>query len=186
MNHALKMLSPQGGFFRCKRPRSRRQHVRSLGGRASRARREASADEAYSPGSGAVQVSGRWKRAILRPTTRPVRKICKSWCEIRTAMIHHAVLAVRSSLTLPEPRTAKTVRWIISVLALTSPGPLRPPAGDLPPRCNRARRAVRRQKRLPELARRAAQLREVSAVGRVVSVDRHDGESMRLTKNSAR
>ena len=34
---------------------------------------EASADEAYSPGSGAVQVmSDRWKRAILCPTTRPV------------------------------------------------------------------------------------------------------------------
>ena len=39
MDHAFKMLSPQGGFFRCKRPQSRRQHVRSLGGRASRARR---------------------------------------------------------------------------------------------------------------------------------------------------
>ena len=39
------------------------------------------------------------------------------------------------------------------------------------------RRAARRQQRLPELARRAAQLREVSAVGRVVSVDRHDGAS---------
>ena len=39
---------------------------------------------------------------------------------------------------------------------------------------------------MPELARRAAQLREVSAVGRVVWVDRHDGERMRLTKNSAR
>ena len=48
------------------------------------------------------------------------------------------------------------------------------------------RRAARRQQRLPELARRAAQLREVSAVGRVVSVDREDGERMRLTKNSAR
>ena len=48
------------------------------------------------------------------------------------------------------------------------------------------RRAARRQERLPELAHRAAQLREVSAVGRVISVDRHDGERMRLTKNSAR
>ena len=49
------------------------------------------------------------------------------------------------------------------------------------------RRAARRQQRLPELARREAQLREVSAtVGWVVSVDRHDGERMRLTKNSAR
>ena len=48
------------------------------------------------------------------------------------------------------------------------------------------RRAARRQQRLPELARRAAQLREVSAVGRVVTVDRHDGERTRLTKNSAR
>ena len=40
--------------------------------------------------------------------------------------------------------------------------------------------------RLTELARRAAQLREVSAVGRVATVNRHDGERMRLTKNSAR
>ena len=39
---------------------------------------------------------------------------------------------------------------------------------------------------MPELARRAAQLRGVSAVGRVVTVDRHDGERMRLIKNSAR
>ena len=102
--------------------------------RRTRFEGEASADEAYSPGSGAVQVSGRWKRAMLCPTTRPVRKTCKSWCETRTAMIHLAVLAVRSPLTLSEPRTAKTARWIISVLALTSPDPLRPPADDLPPR----------------------------------------------------
>ena len=39
MNHALKNVEPSGRLFRCKRPRSRRQHVRSLGGRASRARR---------------------------------------------------------------------------------------------------------------------------------------------------
>ena len=39
---------------------------------------------------------------------------------------------------------------------------------------------------MPELARRAAQLLEVSAVGRVVTADRHDGERTRLTKNSAR
>ena len=39
MGYALKMLSPQGGFFKCKQPRSRRNHVRFLGGRASRARR---------------------------------------------------------------------------------------------------------------------------------------------------
>ena len=49
-------------------------------------------------------------------------------------MFHLAILAVRSPLTLSEPRTAKMARWIISVLALTSPGPLRPPADDLPPR----------------------------------------------------
>ena len=46
--------------------------------RRTRFEGEASADEAYSPGSGAVQVSGRWKRAILCPTTRPVRKTHKS------------------------------------------------------------------------------------------------------------
>ena len=57
--------------------------------RRTRFEGEASAaDEAYSPGSGAVQVSGRWKRAILCPTTRPVRKTHKSWCETQTAMIH--------------------------------------------------------------------------------------------------
>ena len=60
--------------------------------RRTRFEGEASADEAYSPGSGAVQVSGRWKRAILCPTTRPVRKTHKSWCETRTAMIHLAFL----------------------------------------------------------------------------------------------
>ena len=103
--------------------------------RRTRFEGEASADEACSPGSGAVQVSGRWKCAILCPTTRPVRKSHKSGCESRTAMIHLAVFAVRSPLTLSELRTAKTARWTISVLALTSPGPLRPPAdGDLPPR----------------------------------------------------
>ena len=46
--------------------------------RRTRFEGEASADEAYSPGSGAVQVSGRWKCAILCPTTRPVRKTHKS------------------------------------------------------------------------------------------------------------
>ena len=34
-NSAWKIVSPQGGFFRCKRSWSRRQRVRSLGGRAS-------------------------------------------------------------------------------------------------------------------------------------------------------
>ena len=104
--------------------------------RRTRFEGEASADEAYSPGSGAVQVSGRWKCAIWCPATRPVRKTHKPGREIRTAMIHLAVLAVRSPLlAFSELRTAKTVIWIISVvLALTSPGPLRPPADDLPPR----------------------------------------------------
>ena len=41
------------------------------------------------------------------PTTRPVRKTCKSGCEIRTAMFHLPFLAVRSPLTLSELRTAK-------------------------------------------------------------------------------
>ena len=53
--------------------------------RRTRFEGEASADEACSPGSGAVQVSGRWNRAIWCPTTRPVRKTYKSGCEIRTA-----------------------------------------------------------------------------------------------------
>ena len=39
---------------------------------------EASADEAFSPSSGAAQVSGRWNRAIWCPTTRPVRKTHKA------------------------------------------------------------------------------------------------------------
>ena len=46
--------------------------------RRTRFEGEASADEACSPGSGAVQVSGRWNRAIWCPTTRPVRKTYKS------------------------------------------------------------------------------------------------------------
>ena len=46
--------------------------------RRTRFEGEASADEAMdeacSPGSGAVQVGGRWNRAMWFPTTRPVRK----------------------------------------------------------------------------------------------------------------
>ena len=74
----------------------------------------------------------------------------------------------------------------ISALELTSPVPLRPDADDVPPRSNRARRAARRQQRLSDLTRRGPQLREVSAVGRIVTVDRQDGERTRLTNNSAR
>ena len=48
------------------------------------------------------------------------------------------------------------------------------------------RRAARRQQRLSDLTRRGPPLREVSAVGRIVTVDRQDGERTRLTKNSAR
>ena len=103
--------------------------------RRTRFEGEASADEAFCPGSGAVQVSGRWKRAIWSPTTRPVRKTYKAGFEIRTAMLRLAILAaVRSPLALSELRTAKIDRLSIAVLALTSPGPLRPPADDLPPR----------------------------------------------------
>ena len=101
--------------------------------RRTRCEGEASADEACSPGSGAVQVSGRWKRAMC-PITRPVRKTYKSGPEVRTAMVHLAMLSVRSPLNMSEPRTTRIARWIISALALTSPGPLRPPADDLPPR----------------------------------------------------
>ena len=75
---------------------------------------------------------------------------------------------------------------IISVLELTSLGPLLPGANSSSLRRKRARRAARRQKRLTDLPRRGPPLREVSAVGRVVTVDRHDGERKRLTKNSAR
>ena len=39
---------------------------------------------------------------------------------------------------------------------------------------------------MSDLARRGPPLREVSAVGRVVTADRHDGERTRPTKNSAR
>ena len=74
----------------------------------------------------------------------------------------------------------------IPVLELTSPGPLRPGANSPSLRRKRARRAARRQQRLSDLPRREPPLREVSAVGRVVTADRHDGERTRLTKNSAR
>ena len=80
----------------------------------------------------------------------------------------------------------KELPWSISALELTSPDPLRPDADDVPPRSNRARRAARRQQRLSDLTRRGPQLREVSAVGRIVTVDRQDGERTRLTNNSAR
>ena len=40
--------------------------------RRTRFEGEASADEVCSSGSGAVQVSGRWKRAMWCPTIRPV------------------------------------------------------------------------------------------------------------------
>ena len=83
MNHALKMLSPPGRLFQVQTT-SEPAAARAISRRA-RFEGEASADEAYSPGSGAVQVSGRWKRAMLCPTTRPVRKTHKSGCETRTA-----------------------------------------------------------------------------------------------------
>ena len=73
----------------------------------------------------------------------------------------------RSSREIPP----KESPWSISALELTSPGPLRPDADDVPPRCNRARRAARRQQRLSDLTRRGPPLREVSAVGRIVTVD---------------
>ena len=76
--------------------------------------------------------------------------------------------------------------WSIPALELTLLFPLRPDADDVPPRSNRARRAARRQQRLSDLTRRGPQLREVSAVGRIVTVDRQDGERTRLTNNSAR
>ena len=128
----IKNVEPSGRLFQVQTT-SEPAAARAIS-RRTRFEGEASADEAYSPGSGAVQVSGRWKRAILCPTTRPVRKTCKSWCETQTAMIHLAMLPVRSPLTMSEPRTTRIARWIISVLALTSPDPLRPPADDLPPR----------------------------------------------------
>ena len=86
----------------------------------------------------------------------------------------------------PRAIPTKELPCSISALELTSPGPLRPGADDAPPRCNRAQRAARRQQRLSDLARRGPPLREVSAVGRVVTVDRQDGERTRLTKNPAR
>ena len=128
----IKNVEPSGRLFQVQTT-SEPAAERAIS-RRTRFEGEASADEAYSPGSGAVQVSGRWKRAMLCPTTRSVRKTHKSGCETRTANFVPAVLAVRSPLTLSEPRTAKTAGTNISVLALTSPDPLRPPADDLPPR----------------------------------------------------
>ena len=128
----IKNVEPSGQLFQVQTT-SEPAAARAIS-RRTRFEGEASADETYSPGSGAVQVSGRWKRAMLCPTTRPVRKTHKPGCETRTANFVPAILAVRSPLTLPEPRTAGMDRRFISVLALTSPGPLRPPADDLPPR----------------------------------------------------
>ena len=73
----IKNVEPSGRLFQVQTT-SEPAAARAIS-RRTRFEGEASADEAYSPGSGAVQVSGRWKRAILCPTTRPVRKTCKSW-----------------------------------------------------------------------------------------------------------
>ena len=75
---------------------------------------------------------------------------------------------------------------IIPVLELTSLCPLRPYANSPSLRRKRARRAARRQQRLSDLTRRGPPLREASTLGRVVTVDRHDGKRTRLTKNSSR
>ena len=52
MNHALKMLSPQGGLFQVQTT-SEPAAERAIS-RRTRFEGEASADEAYSPGSGAM------------------------------------------------------------------------------------------------------------------------------------
>ena len=101
----IKNVEPSGRLFQVQTT-SEPAAARAIS-RRTRFEGEASADEAYSPGSGAVQVSGRWKRAILCPTTRPVRKTHKSGCETRTANICRSILAVRSPLTLSELRTAR-------------------------------------------------------------------------------
>ena len=59
---------------------------------------------------------------------------------------------------------------IISVLELTSPDPLRPPADGLPPRWNRAGRVVPTRGEFSPLGRRGPQLREVTGVGRGITV----------------
>ena len=71
----IKNVEPSGRLFQVQTT-SEPAAARAIS-RRTRFEGEASADEAYSPGSGAVQVSGRWKRAILCPTTRPVRKTHK-------------------------------------------------------------------------------------------------------------
>ena len=76
---------------------------------------------------------------------------------------------------------------IIAVLELTSLDPLLPDANSSSLRRKQARRAARRQQRLSDLTRRGPPLREVSAVGRVVTVDRHDaaGHDRRVQRHGA-
>ena len=93
-NSAWKMLSPQGGLFRFQVQTALEPAAARAISRRTRFEGETSADEAYIPGSGAVQVSGRWKRAVFCPTTRSVRKTHKEGCETRTAMIHLDIPAV--------------------------------------------------------------------------------------------
>ena len=73
--HCIKNVEPSGRPFQVQTT-SEPAAARAIS-RRTRFEGEASADEVYSPGSGAVQVSGRWKCAILCPTTRPVRKTHK-------------------------------------------------------------------------------------------------------------
>ena len=85
-----------------------------------------------------------------------------------------------------QGRCTRNKEPAIAVLALTSLYPLRPPADDALPRRNRAGRVVPTRREFFPLGRRGPQLREVTGVGRGITVDRHDGERMRLTNDSSR
>ena len=101
----IKNVEPSGRLFQVQTT-SEPAAARAIS-RRTRFEGEASADEAYSPGSGAVQVSGRWKRAILCPTTRPVRKTCKSWCETQTAIFVWQFLRFEARWPCPNPEPQK-------------------------------------------------------------------------------
>ena len=64
----MKNVEPSGRLFQVQKTLEPAE-ARASSRRTTRFEGEASADEACSPGSGAVQMSGRWNRAIWCPTT---------------------------------------------------------------------------------------------------------------------
>ena len=101
----IKNVAPSGRLFQVQTT-SEPAAARAISRRTRFEGKASADDEAYSPGSGAVQVSGRWKRAIFCPTTRPVRNTCKSWRETQTAMVHLAMprrFEARWPCPNPEP-----------------------------------------------------------------------------------